>query len=83
MGAFARLTPAGKKVMPLCAVQQDGAHSPSDMGRVVDHLAIFLGPIVLDGRTGFSVPSRFAVRQDGVTVDKRIERGSWDRPRWY
>lgn len=42
-----------------------------------------MGPIVQDARTGFSVPARFATRQNGVWVDKRVTRGGWDRPPWY
>lgn len=48
------------------------------------HNAIFCGPIVQDANTGFSVPTRFAVKlREGVYVDKRIWRGGFDFPRWY
>lgn len=47
------------------------------------HLAVFMGPVVLDGHTGESVPLRFATKQDGVYVDKRLWKNGFDRPRWY
>ena len=64
-------------------MRSPGRRRPQPRVRLYTQNAILMGPIVVDGVSGFHIPARFTLSQRGVPVDRRYSAGSRDRPKTY